>query len=172
MNQYVNSILRKLIKAETSVSKLAWSFSFGGFLAFSPYLGLQTWLTFPFCWLFGLNVTVTLASLYLISNPITMVPIILAGYGFGRFLLIDIGRFNILAYNPEWLDSMVKFLAKYVVDLEKLFGAKICFWCYVIGAHILGFIVALALYPVMKKIFSKLMIEDKIEDNNENNYAK
>lgn len=172
MKQYVNSVLKKLILAETSVQRLALSFSLGGFLAFSPYIGLQTWLTFPICWIFRLNVTVTLAALYLISNPFTMVPIIIVGYAFGTWLFTDLFHISIGQYNPSWLDSFVKFLAKHAINLEKLLGTKICFWCYFIGAHILAIAVALILYPLMINIFSKLIQQVEEEKKDENNYPK
>ena len=92
MKRYLHTFLRKLVLTETSVQKLTLSFCLGAFLAFSPYIGLQTWLTFPICWFFRLNVTITLASLYLISNPFTMVPIIIAGYALGKWLLINFHR--------------------------------------------------------------------------------
>lgn len=170
---YIKKILHKLVLAERSPTKLALSFCLGVYLAFSPFVGLQTWLVFPICWLFKLNVTVTLSTLYLVSNPFTMVPIILVGYMFGQWLFDKVLHIDAIAYNPAWLNSFIDFLAKYVVDLKKHLGVDICFWCYMIGANILAILIAIALYPIMKRLFKKLVLQIHGNlENNENNNAK
>lgn len=168
MKNYVKQILHKLILAEKSPTTLALSFSLGAFLAFSPYLGLQTWLVFPLCWILKLNITVTMTTLYLISNPLTFVPIVLTGYWVGQWFLIKLLKIDAIAYNPTWLSSLLNFLARYVIDLQKYLGFTICFWCFFIGAHIVGILIAILLYPIMKHVFSKLL--DKYHGTDYENY--
>lgn len=157
MIEYIKKILHKLILAEKSPEKLAFSFSLGCFLAFSPYLGIQTWLIFPLCWIFKLNITVTMTTLYLVSNPFTFVPIVMADYFTGYWFLVKFLHIDAIAYNPSWLAGLLNFLSKYVVDLQKYLGFTICFWCFFLGAHILGILVGCLLYPIMKPIFTKLV---------------
>lgn len=157
LKEYIKKILYKLVLAERSPTKLALSFSLGTFLAFSPFLGLQTWLAFPLCWISGLNVTVTLTTLYVISNPFTMIPIIISGYMFGSWLFNSVMNLDMIRYNPKWVDSFLGFLARYVIDLKKYLGTQLCFWCYVFGATILAVTISLILYPIMKRVFTHIV---------------
>src|SRR5581483_4812060 len=115
IKEYIKKAIVKLVLAESSAEKLTLSFCLGVYLAFSPFLGFQTWLVFPLCWIFRLNITVTMTTLYIVSNPFSMIPIILAGYFVGELLLIKILHINATAYNPSWLTWLLDFLARYVI---------------------------------------------------------
>lgn len=153
IKDYIVKVLNKVVLAERSVTVLTLSFCLGGALAFSPYVGLQTWLAFPICWFFGLNVTVAIAGLYFIGNPFTMVPILLSDYMCGVWV-INTFHLDFLKQNPNVINSIVRFLKTYLFDLEKTLGVNFCFWCFFIGAHILSFLVFIVLYPIMKRIFT------------------
>lgn len=158
IKDYLFKILNKLVLAERSVSTLTISFCLGGALAFSPYVGLQTWLVFPLCWMFGLNVAVTIAGLYLVGNPFTMIPILLADYLCGTWIINTL-HLDFLKQNPAFITSILAFLKTYLFDLEKILGVNFCFWCFFVGAHILSLLVFVVLYPIMKRIFTLLIAE-------------
>lgn len=156
IKNYILKVLNKLVLAERSVTKLTLSFCLGASLAFSPYVGVQTWLIFPLCWIFGLNVTVSIGALYLISNPFTMLPIILGDYMFG-YWLVNFFNLQFLKQNPVWVAGAINFINKYFFDLEKALGADFCFWCFFLGAHILSITVFIVLYPIMKRLFKMIL---------------
>lgn len=156
IKKYIKKVLDKLILAEKSPTKLTLSFCLGAYLAFSPWLLLQTWLVFPLAWILKLNATVAMSSLYLISTPITFPFIIIIDYMFGTWLFESVLKINAVAYNPSFMQSLNNFLNKYI-NLEKYLGSNICFWCYIIGANILGLFIAVIAYPIMKPIFKRLV---------------
>jgi len=108
----MKKFIYKLISSEKSVTKLSLSFCFGVFIAWTPVIPLipvQTLLIFLFSWLFKLNTTVTFATVYLINNPFTMIPICFADYVFGSWLLNSILKIDLMPYNPKWINSFSDF---------------------------------------------------------------
>lgn len=163
IKKYIKKVLDKLILAEKSPTRLTLSFCLGAYLAFSPWLLLQTWLVFPLCWILRLNATVTMASLYLISTPITLPLIIIVDYFIGSWFLYNLLNINAAAYNPGFMESLNSFINKYI-NLEKYLGSNVCFWCWIVGGNIVGLLVAVIAYPIMKPIFKKLIKKfDKIQ---------
>lgn len=173
----MKKFIYKLIASEKSVTKLALSFCFGVFIACTPVMPLipvQTLLIFLLSWLFKLNTTVTFATVYLINNPFTMIPIWFLDYMFGFWLLNKVLKIDMIKYNPQWIDSFSAYLSKYV-DLAKITGGdSLCLWCLIIGGLVLPLILGLVLYPIMKIVFSFLIkkIDHNIENSNENYSAK
>lgn len=166
----------KLISSEKSVSKLALSFCFGNFIAWTPVIPLipvQTLLIFIFSWLFRLNTTVTFATVYLINNPFTMVPIAFIDYLFGSWVVNNVLKVDLMPYNPAWIDSFSAFLCRYI-DLNRITsGGSLCLWCLVIGGITLPLLLSLILYPIMRFIFSFLIKKlDRTRETNENYNAK
>src|SRR5581483_10373754 len=72
--------LKNLADQEHCSTKLALSFCVGVYIAFSPFIGLHTVMTFIFVWLFGLNLAATFTASWLINNPWTMIPIYSTDY--------------------------------------------------------------------------------------------
>lgn len=158
----------KLISSEKSVQKLALSFCVGNFIAWTPVMPLipiQTILIFIFSWLFKLNTAVTFATVYLINNPFTMVPIAFIDYLFGCWLMNCVFKIDLMSYNPAWVDSFSAALSKYI-DLSRITsGGSLCFWCLIIGGIVLPLILSLILYPIMRLVFSLLI--KKLDHNRE-----
>ncbi len=77
--------LRYLFALEDTPERIALAFSLGVFLAFSPLLGLHTFLGLVFAFLFGLNRFALLLGVF-INNPWTLVPIYAAGTYLGGLL--------------------------------------------------------------------------------------
>lgn len=157
MFKKVKKILFNLILSEKSVTKLTLSFCLGNFIAWSATIPLQTPLIFLLSWLFRLNTTVTFTIVYLINNPFTMVPIYVADYIFGNWLLNSVLGLSMQDYNPSWTNNFIVWLSKYI-DLTPYFGqAGFCFWCLIIGGLILPLILSVILYPIMRLIFGFLV---------------
>lgn len=173
----MKKFIYKLLLAEKSPSKLALSFCFGIFIALTPVIPVipvQTLLVFVLSWLFRLNTTVTFATTYLVNNPLTMIPIWFIDYRFGSWLFNNVLKIDMTKYNPHWLDSLSAYLSKYV-DLTKITGgSSLCLWCLIIGGLVLPLILSVALYPIMKVVFSFLIkkFNRENESDNENHSAE
>lgn len=158
---YIKNKFYQIALAEKSVEKLTLSFCLGNLIAWSPIIPLQTPLIFILAWLFGLNATVTFISVYLINNPITLLPIYVIDYFFGVWLFDSVLKLNLIHYNPSWMDKFNSYIGQYI-DFKKYTGeGAFCFWCLILGGIILGFIISLIMYPIMKHVFKKLI--EKIE---------
>src|SRR5262245_23685906 len=78
---------RRLLAIDDPPERTALAFSIGGFIAFSPFLGLHTILATALAFLFRFNKIAIYTGTF-INNPLfTLVPIIIASYGVGAFVL-------------------------------------------------------------------------------------
>ena len=79
--------LRRLLAIDDPPERTALAFSLGVFIAFSPFLGLHTIMATLLAFIFRFN-KVAIYSGTFINNPfLTLVPIILASYATGAFLM-------------------------------------------------------------------------------------
>ncbi len=74
----VKKVFRRLFSLDDTPERIALAFSLGVFLAFSPLLGLHTFLGLAFAFLFGLNRFALFLGVF-VNNPWTLVPIYAAG---------------------------------------------------------------------------------------------
>lgn len=163
MNKYVKKIVDKLLSAEHSPERLASAFAFGVFIATSPFIGLQTWILLPMCWLFGLNTVVAVTVLYLVNNPITMIPIIVADYAIGHWLLECGMGIDLIAYNPSWVAWLNNKIGWYVT--RYLGVPQFCFWCYIIGGMIFATVCGLLSYFPIRRYFRHKLAEREAQNN-------
>src|SRR5919206_3467368 len=78
---------RRLLAIDDPPERTALAFSIGVFIAFSPFLGLHTIVATVLAFLFRFNKIAIYTGTF-INNPfLTLVPIILASYAIGAFLL-------------------------------------------------------------------------------------
>ncbi len=78
---------RRLLAIDDPPERTALAFSVGVFIAFSPLLGLHTILATLFAFLFRFNKVAIYAGTF-VNNPfLTLVPIIVASYAVGAFIL-------------------------------------------------------------------------------------
>src|ERR671929_2301214 len=78
---------RRLLAIDDPPERTALAFSIGVFIAFSPFLGLHTILATLLAFLFRFNKIAIYTGTF-INNPfLTLVPIIIASYGVGAFVL-------------------------------------------------------------------------------------
>ncbi len=145
--------LKKFVYKERSAQKLALSFCIGNYIAFSPFLFLHTFMAFASIWFFRLNPAVTFAAAYGINNPWTLVPVYMADYAFGYWLVHKVMCIEFLMTSPSWMDFINRFFE------TNLGMAKPCIWSFLIGGNLLGIITSIILYPIMKKFFAKLTLE-------------
>jgi len=83
----IRASLRRLLAIDDPPERTALAFSIGVFIAFSPFLGLHTIMATLLAFLFRFN-KIAIYSGTFINNPfLTLVPIILASYATGAFLM-------------------------------------------------------------------------------------
>jgi uncharacterized protein (DUF2062 family) len=76
----VTQYLRRLLALDDTPERIAFAFALGVWLAFSPLVGLHTFLGLAIAFIFGLNRAALLVGVF-INNPWTLVPIYgTAGY--------------------------------------------------------------------------------------------
>ncbi len=78
---------RRLLAIDDPPERTALAFSIGVFIAFSPFLGLHTIAATLIAFLFRFNKIAIFAGTFLNNPFLTLVPIILASYALGAFLL-------------------------------------------------------------------------------------
>jgi len=145
------STLRRLLALDDPPERTALAFSIGIFIAFSPFLGLHTIMATSIAFLFRFN-KIAIFSGTFINNPfLTLVPIILASYAVGAFLL---GRpVKIPAEGLELLKNPHLLTADYYRKLFKE-GWDIV-WPFTIGGMLLSVVCSLAAYPVTSWLLRK-----------------
>jgi len=153
MKKYLTYHLDRLLSKEQDISRLSASFCLGTFVALMPVIPLQTPLVVALAWIFGLNVGVSVAALYIVNNPFTMIPIYIFGYAVGHWLFGSILHIDLSPYNPAWVERFNIFISRYI-DIKRYLGSDLCFWCLMCGGFIFALCVALPLYPLMKRLFA------------------
>ena len=135
---------RRLLAIDDPPERTALAFSVGVFIAFSPLLGLHTILATLIAFLFRFNKVAIYLGTY-INNPfLTLVPIILASYAIGAFLL---GR--PLRMPPEGIELLKNPHLLTGAYYRQVFAHS---WYIVapfaIGATVLSVVCSLLAYPV------------------------
>lgn len=146
-----------------SIEYITFSFCLGIFIACSPFLGFHTALIFALSWLLSTNVAVVFTTVYLINNPITMIPLLALDYIFGQWLFKSVLHIDLLPYNPSWMDWFNNKIGHYLSDYLHI--KELSLWTHILGGTILALIVALLTYPIMKPIF-KYIVKKHNENNN------
>jgi len=78
---------RRLLAIDDPPERTALAFSIGVFIAFSPFLGLHTIVATLIAFVFGFNKIAIYTGTFLNNPPLTLVPIIIASYAVGAFLM-------------------------------------------------------------------------------------
>ncbi len=165
MVAFVRSRLEKLLLAERSCERLAASFCVGTFIALTPTIPLQTPLLFAVSWLCGLNAGVTFAAVYLINNPLTMIPIYVIDYAVGVWFFNALG-IAASQYNPSWVSTVNAYLSRYI-DINKYLGSDFCLWCLLVGGLLFALMVSVPLYPLLKRACMSISRELEKKKNRE-----
>ena len=145
--------LKEIFNLDDSPKVIAFSFSIGAFLAFSPFYGLQTLTALLIAVVFRLNKISAIAGT-LVNNPWTMVPIYTADAVCGFFVLgkslSDIPKFAI-----DDFTNLSQFLHK-VVSI---------FYPLLIGSIIVGMIAAVSSFFIVNFLVTKKRKHQKLMDN-------
>jgi uncharacterized protein (DUF2062 family) len=144
----VRAALRRLLALDDPPERTALAFSVGVFIAFSPFLGLHTIMATVLALVFRFN-KVAIFSGAFVNNPfLTLVPIILASYAVGAFLM---GRpLGLPPAGLELLRNPHLFAADYWrALLDQFWGLLLPF---ALGGMLLSVVCSLAAYPVTLKL--------------------
>jgi uncharacterized protein (DUF2062 family) len=135
---------RRLLAIDDPPERTALAFSVGVFIGFSPLLGLHTILATVIAFLFRFNKVAIFLGTY-INNPfLTLVPIILASYAIGAFLL---GRpLRIPPQGIELLKNPHLLTGDYYRQV--FINSWYIVWPFTVGATVLSVVCPLFAYPV------------------------
>ena len=139
---------RRLLALDDPPERTALAFSLGVFVAFSPFLGLHTILATLIAFLFRFNKVAVYSGTF-INNPFfTLVPIIIASYAIGAFIL---GRpLRIPQAGVELLRHPHPLTASYYHQIFQESWDIV--WPFSIGAMTLSVVCSLIAYPVTSSL--------------------
>ena len=123
---------------ELSWSVMTWSSVCAVWIAFCPFLGLHTMLSFFCTWLFSLNIAIVLGLSMLINNPWTMFPVYYFDYQMGLYWY-----FYVIGYipkNPSWLEPWLIYMQNH------LFIPSFSLWAFIVGGIVVACVAALLTY--------------------------
>ena len=139
---------RRLLALDDPPERTALAFSLGVFVAFSPFLGLHTILATLIAFVFRFNKVAVYSGTF-INNPFfTLVPIIIASYAIGAFVL---GRpLRIPQAGVELLRHPHPLTASYYHQIFQESWDIV--WPFSIGAMMLSVVCSLIAYPVTSSL--------------------
>jgi uncharacterized protein (DUF2062 family) len=142
------STFRRLLALDDPPERTALAFSLGVFIAFSPFLGLHTILATLIAFIFRFNKVAVYTGTF-INNPfLTLVPIIIASYAVGAFIL---GR--PLRISPAGIELLTNPHLLTPAYYHKLFRESWdIVWPFSIGGLTLSVVCSLIAYPVTSSL--------------------
>ncbi|HSE19461.1 MAG TPA: DUF2062 domain-containing protein [Pyrinomonadaceae bacterium] len=136
---------RRLLAIDDPPERTALAFSIGVFIAFSPFLGLHTIMATVLAFLFRFNKIAIYTGTFLNNPFLTLVPIIIASYAVGAFIL---GRpLRIPDAGLELLKNPRIFSADYYKLLFVESWNNIV-WPFSVGGMVLSVVCSLLAYPL------------------------
>jgi len=148
MASLFSKLKQLFVQENTSAHDFALACAVACYVAISPFVGLHTLMSLGIGWFFDLNIPVLITVSYLINNPFTIVPILVGTYCFGYWFLHSLLEVSAVGMTPAWMVPVNTFLKTHAGLSE------ISFWAFMVGANLLGILVALITYPVVKKCFN------------------
>src|SRR4029453_1887036 len=138
------SLFLRFLTLDDPPERTALAFSLGVFIAFSPFLGLHTILATLIAFIFRFNKVAVYTGTF-INNPfLTLVPIIIASYAVGAFIL---GRpLRIPDEGLELLQNPRIFSGGYYGLLFVQSWGIV--WTFAVGAMVLSVVCSLLAYPL------------------------
>jgi uncharacterized protein (TIGR03546 family) len=77
---------KKILSLDAHPGHISAGFAVGVFISFTPFFGLHTPLAIALAFLFRLNKVTCITGAW-VNTPLTIVPVLVASYNLGRFLL-------------------------------------------------------------------------------------
>jgi uncharacterized protein (DUF2062 family) len=158
MKQWLSKI-KQLIWTDSSPQRLPAALAVGVFFAFSPLLGLQTWLIMALCWALKLNAAIAVATLWLINSPFTMIPIMVLDYAVGHVVLVRFLGINLAPYDPGFMHWINRKIAP--IMQQWLGVASISLWHFIIGGFLVATIATLISYPLARSLIRRIVRQKK-----------
>jgi uncharacterized protein (DUF2062 family) len=149
---YITQLLKKLYDPALTPHTAALAASWGVFVAFSPLLGVQTFFMMATAPLLSLSMVISMTVLYVVNNPLTMIPIALAGYSLGSALCSYSSWCNAVSTLPG-IASLDRALNTYVAPRLHMDHMSVIY--YLVGCFLLATLVALASYPVVYMLYAR-----------------
>ena len=139
---------RRLLALDDPPERTALAFSIGIFIAFSPFLGLHTIMATAVAFIFRFNKIAIYTGTF-INNPfLTLVPIIIASYAVGAFIL---GRpLRIPDAGIELLRHPHLLTADYYRQIFRESWGIV--WPFAIGGTMLSVVCSVIAYPVTSSL--------------------
>jgi uncharacterized protein (DUF2062 family) len=138
---------RRLLAIDDPPERTALAFSVGILIAFSPFLGLHTIMATVLAFNFRFNKIAIYTGTF-VNNPLTLVPIILASYAVGAFLM-----WRPMGLPAEGLELLRDPHLLTAVYWHKLLGHG---WDvllpFALGGTVLAVVCSLAAYPVTLRL--------------------
>ena len=159
----LRSTLRRLLAIDDPPERTALAFSIGVFIAFSPFLGLHTIMATILAFAFRFNKLAIYAGTF-VNNPfLTLVPIILASYAVGAFLM---GK--PLAVPAEGLELLKHPRLLTGMWWNQLFKQSWdVLFPFAIGGLLLSVVCSLAAYPLtLRFLRTRKKSDDEVETPN------
>ncbi len=153
----IQPFIKRMIAHERSPRRLALTCALGIYIGISPFVGLHTAMIFIFGWMFALSIPVLFTVSVLIHNPWTMMPVYAIDHLFGKWLFTSLG-INYLHWDPVWIETFNLFLHKHTGIAHLSLSA------FFIGGNILAIGTSVVMYPLMKRIFTKYLLETTREN--------
>ena len=139
---------RRLLALDDPPERTALAFSIGVFIAFSPFLGLHTIMATAVAFIFRFNKIAIYTGTF-INNPfLTLVPIIIASYALGAFIL---GRpLRIPDAGIELLRHPHLLTADYYRQIFRESWGIV--WPFAIGSTVVSVVCSVIAYPVTSSL--------------------
>ncbi|MGA9996911.1 MAG: DUF2062 domain-containing protein [Pyrinomonadaceae bacterium] len=147
----MRAIIRRLLAIDDPPERTALAFSVGVLIAFSPFLGLHTIIATLLAFLFRFNKIAIYTGTF-VNNPfLTLVPIVLASYATGAFLL---GR--PLSLPPEHLALLKEPHLLTAGYWRQIFGhSRDVLLPFAIGGLTLSVVCSLITYPLTLRLLRR-----------------
>jgi uncharacterized protein (DUF2062 family) len=146
----IHLLLQRMVASERCPSKLAFTCALGIYIGISPLVGLHTAMVFVFGWMFALSIPVLFTVSVMIHNPWTMMPVYAIDHIFGKWLFAIL-KIDCLKWDPAWVETCNLFLR------EQTGVSGLSLTAFLVGGNLLGVIMSVMLYPLMKRIFTRYL---------------
>ena len=140
---------KKMILSERTPAKLALASSLGVFIAFSPFLGIHWLMTIVLSWVLSVNMAIVYAAAHVVNNPLTMIPVYVADYEVGKYIVHRLLGLDLMPYNPSWMNWLN-------MKISCLGIPNLSLWTFIIGGNVLGLGLALLLYPFFLRFYKRI----------------
>lgn len=137
--------IRSLLTLDSHPGHISMGFAVGVFISFTPFFGLHSILAIAAAFILRINKVTCLTGAW-VNTPFTVVPVLMASYQLGEY---------ILGHNPEKI--ILKDLSlSYAIELLGSHGAPL-----LIGTSLFGFVAALVSYAALYYIIVRFRRKDE-----------